>query len=68
MRKERLLFPKLLRILASFFIVLLFQILKLDPFTPIPILGVPFSTVVIFLLSALTAKLLSRLSMTKKLV
>lgn len=66
MRKERLLFPKLLRILASFFIVLLFQILKLDPFSPI--LGVPFSTVVIFLLSALTAKLLSRLSMTKKLV
>lgn len=51
-----------------FFVALFFQILKLDPFTPIPILGVPFSTVVIFLLSALTAKLLSRLSMTKKLV
>lgn len=51
-----------------FFVALIFRILKLDLISNAPVLGVLLSTVGIFFLSALTAKLLSIIPLTKKLV
>lgn len=65
---HKLLYSNLLLILASFLVGLVFQLLKLDIISTAPILGVLLSTVGIFFLSALTAKLLSIIPLTKKLV
>lgn len=65
---HKLLYSNLLLILASFLVALIFQLLKLDIISTAPILGVLLSTVGIFFLSALTAKLLSIIPLTKKLV
>ena len=71
-----MLYPDLMRILASFLVVLIhvfsaalfFRILKPDLISTMPILGMLRSTAGIFLLSALTVRVPSRLPLTKKLV
>lgn len=51
-----------------FYVTLVFRIWKMTPFAAMPILGVLGSALVIYLLSALTAELLNRLPLLKKMV
>ena len=76
MKNKRMLYPDLLWILTSFPVVLIhvfsaalfYRILKPDLISTMPILGMLLSTAGIFLLSALTVRVPSRLPLTKKLV